>query len=111
MAANVTAIVTSVGERGAYKISTILPWIFPIIKDDEECEKACWIICIAINPGARKLINEKPSISDLLLPIATERTNRNNKKKQQIQRAQRAWKSQIIHQIQLNSSSRSTNNP
>ena len=39
--AKVTAKVTSAAERGAYKISTIFPCIFPIIKEEEEWEKAC----------------------------------------------------------------------
>ena len=34
--ASVIAIVTSPADNGAYKISTIFPCIFPIIKDDEE---------------------------------------------------------------------------
>ena len=28
--------VTSVADNGAYSRSTIFPWIFPIIKDDDE---------------------------------------------------------------------------
>ena len=40
-AASETERVTSAGESGAYKISTIFPCIFPIIKDEEECEKDC----------------------------------------------------------------------
>ena len=31
---------------------------------------------MAINPGARKVIKGKPSMSDLPLPIATDRTKR-----------------------------------
>ena len=31
--------------------------------DDEECEKACCITCMAIRPGARKVIKEKPKTS------------------------------------------------
>ena len=76
VAAKATASVTSPADKGAYKISTMFPCIFPIIKDEEEWEKACWIICIAINPGARKVIKGKPSISDLPPPIATARTIR-----------------------------------
>ena len=34
---------------------------------------------MAINPGARKVIKGKPSISDLPLPIATDKTNKNSK--------------------------------
>ena len=42
----------------------MFPWIFPIIIDEEECEKACWINCIAIRPGARKVIKENPKIAE-----------------------------------------------
>ena len=34
---------------------------------------------MAINPGARKVMKGKPSISDLPPPIATDKTKRNNK--------------------------------
>jgi len=34
--AKATAVVTSPADRGAYKISTIFPCIFPIMKEDEE---------------------------------------------------------------------------
>ena len=34
--ANETAMVTSAADKGAYKRSTIFPWIFPIIKEDDE---------------------------------------------------------------------------
>ena len=34
---------------------------------------------MAINPGARKVIKGKPSISDFPLPIATDKTNKNSK--------------------------------
>ena len=56
-AANIIESVTSLAERGANNMSTILPWIFPIMIDDDECENACWMICIAIKPGAKKVIN------------------------------------------------------
>ena len=79
VAAKLTASVTSAGDKGAYKISTMFPWIFPIIKEEEEWENDCWITCIAINPGAKKTINGKPSISDLLFPKARDKTNKNNK--------------------------------
>ena len=79
IAANVTASVTSAGESGACKISTIFFWIFPIIKDEEEWENDCWIICIAIKPGARKLINEVPKTSPLSFPMAKFKTAKNNK--------------------------------
>ena len=73
------AIVISAALKGAYKISTIFPCIFPIIMDEEECENACCITCMAINPGARKLINGNPKTSPLSLPIANERTNKNKR--------------------------------
>ena len=78
-AAKVMAKVISPAVRGAYKISTILPWILPIIIEEEEWEKACCITCIAINPGARKVINGKPKTSPLSLPIARERTIKNKR--------------------------------
>ena len=78
-AAKIIAVVTSPAERGAYKISTIFPCMFPIIIDEDEWENACWIICIAINPGARKLINVTPNTFPLSSPIAKERTSKNNK--------------------------------
>jgi hypothetical protein len=49
--ASVMAVITSPAERGAYNISTILPWIFPYHKEEERCENALWITCIAIKPG------------------------------------------------------------
>ena len=78
-AAKVIAIVISEGDKGAYKISTILPWIFPIINDEEEWEKDCCIICIAIKPGAKKLIKETPKTFPLSEPMAKDKTKRNNK--------------------------------
>ena len=36
-----TEIVTSAADSGAYKISTIFPCIFQIMKDDDEWEKDC----------------------------------------------------------------------
>ena len=55
-AANIIAKVTSVADRGANNVSIIFPCILPIINDEEEWEKPCWIIDIAIRPGAKKLI-------------------------------------------------------
>ena len=77
--ARATAVVTSPADKGAYKISTIFPCIFPIIKDEEEWEKACWMTCIAIKPGAKKVINGKPKTSPLLFPIANDKTKRNKR--------------------------------
>ena len=79
LAAKVIAIVTSPAVRGAYKISTILPCIFPIIIEEDEWENACWITCIAISPGARKFMKGTPNTSPLSLPIAKERTSKNNR--------------------------------
>ena len=70
-------MVTSPGERGAAIISTIFPIIFPINSEEDEWENACWIICIAIKPGARKLIKDTPRTFPLSLPIANEITNKN----------------------------------
>ena len=56
----------------------MLPWIFPIIKEEEEWENDCWITCIAINPGARNEINGTPRTFPLSVPIATDNTSRNN---------------------------------
>ena len=75
----IIAIVTSPGDKGAYNMSTIEPSIFLIIKDDAECEKACCITCIAINPGARKFINETPKIFPLSLPMAKDKTDKNKR--------------------------------
>ena len=77
-AAKVVATVISAGYKGAYKISTIFPWILPIIKDEDEWEKDCWIICIAISPGAKKLMKETPKTLPLSSPIAKDKTKRNN---------------------------------
>ena len=78
--AKVMAKVISAAVKGAYKISTRVPWIFPIIIDDEECEKACCIIAdIHISPGVRKTIKGKSKTRPLSFPIASERTRRNSK--------------------------------
>ena len=69
-AAKFIAKVISADVNGAYKISTIFPWIFPIIIEEDECEKACCITCIEITPGARKFIKGKPKTSPLSDPIA-----------------------------------------
>ena len=78
-AARATEIVTSVADKGAYNRSTIFPWIFPIIKDDEEWENDCWITCIEINPGAKKFMNGTPRTSPLSVPIARDKTSRKSK--------------------------------
>ena len=46
---------------------------------DEEWEKDCWITCIAINPGAKNIINGTPSTSPLSAPIANDKTNKNKR--------------------------------
>ena len=78
-AAKLVAKVTSPAVKGAYKMSTIFPCIFPIIIDEEECEKACFITCIAIQPGAKNVIKGKPKTSPLSFPIASESTNKNKR--------------------------------
>ena len=77
-AAKIIDKVTSLGDKGAYSISTIFPCIFPIIIEDEEWEKACCIICIQISPGARKVIKGTPKTSPLSFPIASDKTSKNN---------------------------------
>ena len=57
----------------------MLPWIFPIIKEEEEWEKDCCITCIAIKPGARKIINGTPSTFPLSDPIARDNTSKKSK--------------------------------
>ena len=79
MAAKFIAVTISPAVKGAYKISTIFPWIFPIIIDEDECAKACWITCIAIKPGAKNVIKGKPRTFSLPLPIANESTKRNKR--------------------------------
>ncbi len=75
-AERITAKVTSPADKGAYKTSTIDPSIFLIINEEAEWEKACCITCIAINPGAKKLMNETPSMSPLSLPMAKDNTDK-----------------------------------
>ena len=76
-AAKFIASVISPAVRGAYKISTILPCILPIIIVEEEWENACCITCIAIRPGAKKVIKGKPKTSPLSFPMANESTSKN----------------------------------
>ena len=73
------AIVTSPDVSGAYKISIKVFCIFPIINDEEECEKDCCIIDMLISPGVRNVIKEKPKTLLLSFPIARDRTSKNNK--------------------------------
>ena len=76
-AAKIIDKLTSPAERGAPTRSTILPITLPINKEEEEWENACWIICIAINPGAKNSINGTPKTLGLSLPIAKEITDKN----------------------------------
>ena len=78
-AARIVAVTTSSADKGAEIVSKIVPWIFPIIIDEDEWENACWITLIAIRPGARKLIKGTSSTFPLSLPIAKERTNKNSR--------------------------------
>ena len=73
-AASDIAKVTSIADKGAYKISTIFPCILLIIKEEDECEKDCWITCIAIKPGAKNVINGTPNTSSLVDPRAKDKT-------------------------------------
>ena len=75
--AKITDNVTSAADNGAPMRSTMFPITLPINKEDEECEKDCWIICIAIKPGARNSINGTPKTFDLSSPIARDITNKN----------------------------------
>ncbi len=78
--ASVIAIVISAAVKGAYNISQSVFCILPIIIEEEECEKACWIIAdIHISPGAKKVINGKPKTVPLSFPMANDKTKRNNK--------------------------------
>ena len=76
----INANVTSLGDRGGYKISTILPCIFDIIKEEDVFANAFCIICIAINPGTKKVVNLCPKISDLSEPIAKLNTAKKRSK-------------------------------
>ena len=78
-AANIMANVTSAADKGAIKVSIILPWILAIINDETECENPCWLIEMAISPGARKLIKEKPNTLPRSLPKASVSTDKNSK--------------------------------
>ena len=57
----------------------MFPCIFPIINDEEEWEKDCWITCIEINPGAKKVIKGTPRTSPLSVPMAKDNTSKNSK--------------------------------
>ena len=78
-AASEIAIVASDADNGANNKSTIVPSIFLIIREEDEGEKACCIICIAINPGAKNVMKETPKTSPLSVPMANDKTNKNNK--------------------------------
>ena len=74
--AKIIANVTSDADNGAPIISTIFPITFPINNDEDECEKDCWITCIAIKPGAKNTINSTPKTLGLVSPTAREITNK-----------------------------------
>ena len=76
----IKAKVTSPADKGGNKISTILPCILEIIKDDEVLANAFCMICIAIKPGTKKVVNLCPSTSVLSEPIANVNTVKNNNK-------------------------------
>ena len=80
MPPKISANVTSPGDNGGNKISTILPWIFEIIKEEDVFAKAFCIICIAISPGTKNVVNLCPKMSSLSEPIAILNTVKNNKR-------------------------------
>ena len=75
--AKTIAKVTSAADNGLPIKSTMFPITLPINIDDEECEKACWITCIDISPGAKNSIKGKPKTSPLSSPHAIEITIKN----------------------------------
>ena len=77
--AKIIANVTSEADNGAPIMSTMFPITLPINNDEEECEKACWITCIAIRPGAKNSIKGTPKTFSLWFPIAKSITSKNNK--------------------------------
>ena len=63
--------------KGGISTSTILPWILPIMIEDEVLANAFWMIAIMIRPGAR---NSRKGTSPMVRPprpSATENTRRN----------------------------------
>ena len=75
--AKTIAKVTSAADNGLPIKSTMFPITLPISIDDEECEKACWITCIDISPGAKNSIKGKPKTSPLSSPHAIDITIKN----------------------------------
>ena len=75
--AKTIAKVTSAADNGLPIKSTILPITLPISIDDEECEKACWITCMDISPGAKNSIKGKPKTCPLSSPHAIDITIKN----------------------------------
>ena len=73
------AEVTSPGDKGGYRKSTIFPWTLEIINDDEVFANAFWIICIAINPGTKKVVKTCPNTGALSVPIAKLNTYKKSK--------------------------------
>ena len=75
--AKTIAKVTSAADNGLPIKSTMFPITLPINIDEEECEKACWITCMDISPGAKNSIKGKPKTSPLSSPHAIEITIKN----------------------------------
>ena len=75
--AKTIAKVTSLADNGLPIKSTMFPITLPINIDDEECEKACWITCMDISPGAKNSIKGKPKTCPLSSPHAIEITIKN----------------------------------
>ena len=59
-------------------MSTMLPWIFEIIIDDEVLAKEFWIIAMTMRPGARKCANGMPATVALPRPSARVKMARNS---------------------------------
>ena len=76
--AKVIAKTTSDDDKGLWTTSVIVPIILPIINEELEWAKLCWITCIIIRPLAKNFIYGTPNTSALWSPIAKEITVKNN---------------------------------
>ena len=59
--ASVIAKTTSDEDKGLCTTSVIVPIILPIINEELECAKLCWITCIIIKPLAKNFIYGTPN--------------------------------------------------
>ena len=76
-AAKITASVTSAADKGAETTSPIVFIIFPIIIDEEVCEKLACKMDIEIKPGHKKVIKGTPKISPLYSEMEIFKTDQN----------------------------------